>query len=68
MGEKITEFIWVVFLWSIILALIGFPVMWLWNWLCPDIFGLPEISFWKTIGLIALLSILGRVIGIDKKI
>jgi len=30
------------------------PVMWLWNWLMPVIFGLPTISFYQTIGLMML--------------
>ena len=31
------------------------PVMWLWNALMPDIFGLVEIGFWQALGL-SLLS------------
>jgi len=33
-----------------------FPVMWLWNWLCPDLFGLPAITFWQAWGLSALFK------------
>ena len=33
---------------------LGFPVMWLWNYVCPELFGLPEIDFWKALGLYAL--------------
>ncbi len=28
-------------------VLLGFPIMWLWNYTMPDIFGLPELSFWQ---------------------
>lgn len=37
----------------IILAclLFGGPLMLLWNWLLPDIFGLPYITFWQACGL-----------------
>ncbi|MBN2093385.1 hypothetical protein JW964_27420 [candidate division KSB1 bacterium] len=38
--------------------LFGFVVMWLWNWLMPEIFGLPTITFWKAWGLVVLSHIL----------
>jgi hypothetical protein len=38
--------------------LLGFPLMWLWNWLMPTIFNLPEITFWQALGLNALATIL----------
>jgi hypothetical protein len=38
--------------------LLGFPLMWLWNWLMPSIFGLPFITFWQALGLNALATIL----------
>ncbi|MBD3378743.1 hypothetical protein GF406_27195 [candidate division KSB1 bacterium] len=37
--------------------LLGFIVMWLWNWLMPTIFGLPVISFWQAWGLVVLTHI-----------
>jgi hypothetical protein len=37
--------------------LIGFPTMWLWNWLMPVIFGLPTIGFWQAVGLVFLSGI-----------
>ena len=40
--------------------LMGFPVMWLWNWLMPAIFGLVKISIWKAIGLNMLCGFLIR--------
>jgi hypothetical protein len=39
-------------------ALFGAVTMWLWNWLMPAIFKLPEIGFWKAIGLLLLAQIL----------
>lgn len=42
----------------IIALLCAFPVMWLWNWLMPKIFGLIEITFWQSLGLITLSEIL----------
>jgi positive regulator of sigma E activity len=38
--------------------LFGFVVMWLWNWLMPDIFGLKTITFWQAWGLVVLSHIL----------
>jgi hypothetical protein len=38
--------------------LFGFIVMWLWNWLMPEIFGLTAISFWQAWGLVVLAHIL----------
>lgn len=41
-----------------IAALLGLPVMWLWNALMPEIFGLKTIGFWQAVGLNVLCSIL----------
>jgi hypothetical protein len=38
--------------------LFGAPLMVLWNWLMPTIFGLPEIGFWQACGLQLLATIL----------
>lgn len=45
----------IVFLITLILSL---PILWLWNWLCPDIFGLPEITWLQAWGL----GILGNLL------
>ena len=39
-------------------ALFGFVVQYLWNWLMPDLFGLPVITYWKALGLLILSKIL----------
>jgi hypothetical protein len=45
-----------------IVALVGLlmclPVMWLWNGLMPEIFGLIKITFWQSLGLIILCNFL----------
>lgn len=38
--------------------LFGFVVMWLWNWLMPELFGLPTLTYWKAVGLFILMKIL----------
>jgi hypothetical protein len=45
-----------------VLAVIGFVVMSLWNWLIPALFGGPVLHFWQAVGLLVLTRILvGRV-------
>ena len=43
---------------AIAIVLLGYPLMLLWNWLMPIIFGLPEFTFWQAIGLNILSTIL----------
>lgn len=43
--------------------LFGFFVMLLWNWIMPDIFGLPTISYWQGWGLVLLAHILFKIGG-----
>ena len=38
--------------------LLGLPLMLLWNWLIPTIFGLTKISFFQAVGLNFLCSIM----------
>ena len=38
--------------------IISFPVMWLWNWLMPVIFGLPVIDVFQAFGLYLITQIL----------
>lgn len=40
------------------LIVFGGCVMLLWNWLMPEIFGLPLITFWQAAGLLLLCKIL----------
>lgn len=48
------------------ITLLVFVVMWLWNWLMPDIFGLKTINFWKAAGIMALSFILFKSWGSGK--
>lgn len=38
--------------------LFGFVIMWLWNWLMPEVFGLPLLTYWQAVGLFILLKLL----------
>lgn len=42
----ITTFGMVAFGVLLVSVLWGIPLMYLWDWLMPTIFGLPEITFW----------------------
>lgn len=39
-------------------ALFGFVVMALWNWLMPALFGLRVVSYWHALGLVILCRVL----------
>ena len=57
-GEKAVMIVFFACIGAGLLFLFGAVVMWLWNWLMPDIFGLPELSYWQAWGLLILSSIL----------
>lgn len=62
--EAIAAFIGMI---AIAIVLLGYPLMLLWNWLMPNIFGLPEITFWQAIGLNLLSTILFKPTTIKNK-
>jgi len=39
-------------------AVLGFAVMSLWNWLAPAVFGFRMITFWQALGILILSKIL----------
>ena len=45
------------------LIVFTFVVMWLWNWLVPELFNGPVIGYWQTLGLLLLSKILFSGIG-----
>lgn len=61
-GESLGLFIGKVIVGIIIvtgLAIVfGFIIMWLWNQLMPEIFGLPNVNYWQAVGLFILAKIL----------
>ena len=46
-----------------LIALCGWVVMLLWNWLMPEIFGLRTLNYWQAWGLLALSTILFKGFG-----
>jgi len=40
------------------MLLFGYGFMLLWNWLMPDTFGLPVLSYWKAVGILVMAKLL----------
>lgn len=38
--------------------ILGYPLMLLWNWIMPYLFGLPILTYWKAVGLFFLCDLL----------
>jgi hypothetical protein len=53
--ESIAAFLGMI---AIVIVLLGYPLMLLWNWLMPVLFKLPEITLWQAIGLNLLSTVL----------
>ncbi|MBK8925971.1 MAG: hypothetical protein IPM74_08715 [Crocinitomicaceae bacterium] len=61
------KYIWWPIGFAAIVVIVSFIVMWLWNWLMPELFGLVVINFWQALGLLILSKILfGGVWGHHK--
>jgi hypothetical protein len=58
MKETIHSILLLIGLLILAMILFGGPLMVLWNWLMPILFGLPEIGFWQACGLQLLATIL----------
>jgi len=40
------------------LLLFGYGFMLLWNWLMPEVFGLPLLTYWKAVGILVMAKLL----------
>jgi hypothetical protein len=49
--DKINLVVGILFIGLSSLIVMGAPLMYLWNWVVPSIFGLRYITFWEAIGL-----------------
>jgi hypothetical protein len=56
--EAITKLLVIFGAIALLVLLCALPVMWLWNWLMPELFRLKEITFLQALGLAALCSLL----------
>lgn len=61
-SDFITAFLVVVLVVCVVALLVALPVMFLWNWLIPDITqgALTPINFWQALGMSFLCQILFR--------
>ena len=68
--EKLSSWIAVFIVWlaimALIAALIALPVMWLWDAVMPDLFGLKEITFLQALCLALLCSLLFKSTSKEK--
>ena len=65
--ERIGKWFATVLIIAFLSLIIAFPIKWLWNGVMPDLFGLPEITFWKAYGLYLLWQLLLRGVTINEK-
>lgn len=50
------------------LLLFGYGFMLLWNWLMPEVFGLPILSYWQAVGVLVMAKLLfGSFEGMNSK-
>jgi uncharacterized protein HemY len=42
----------------LVLAIVALLIMCLWNWLIPDLFGMPIITYWQALALRILVKLL----------
>lgn len=56
--NKLLMLLGIIFMAIILSIIFAFPLMWLWNWLMPTLFKVPEITFLQAIGLNILSNML----------
>lgn len=57
-GETVVNFIGILIIAFIADLILAWPIMLLWNWLMPLIFGLKVLTFWEAFGVMLLCSLL----------
>jgi len=58
MNQTVNDIVTIVGVLILAILLLGGPLMLLWDWLMPTLFGLPEITFWQACGLQLLATLL----------
>lgn len=56
--DRLNLIVGILFIGLTSLIVMGAPLMYVWNWIVPSIFGLRYITFWEAIGL----NILGHIL------
>lgn len=62
--KKVGKVLCIILIGSAFLTVFGFITMYLWNWLVPELFAGPVITFWQALGLLLLSKLL---FGFPKK-
>jgi hypothetical protein len=62
MNQTVNDIVTIVGILILAILLLGGPLMLLWDWLMPTLFGLPEITFWQACGLQLLATLLFKPI------
>ena len=66
--EKLGKALLGVIVLALLIAIVlGFPTMWLWNYLMPDLFGLQDITIWQAFAMNMLSSLLFKANVSSKK-
>ncbi len=56
---RIIGMVFVGLIFAVLFALVfGFLVMWLWNFLMPELFGIKQITYWQAFGMVILAKLL----------
>ena len=65
--EKVGEFLGAMMVGLVIIAVLAFPVQWLWNiCLVPAVNGINAIGFWQALGIMILANVLVKT-SVDTK-
>ena len=56
--DNVYKFFGLLFVAAVVALLMALPIMWLWNWLMPHLFGLIQIDFLEALGISFLSQLL----------
>jgi hypothetical protein len=67
-GEILGVILGTIGLIMILISIITYPTMWLWNYYMPTMFNLPKMAFWDMFGFLMLIKLLfGNFIQTETK-
>lgn len=67
-GITFTAIFIIVFALSFSSLILSLPIKWLWNYVMPTLFGLPEITYWQSVVLFILSGLLIKnTLNVNKK-
>jgi len=67
MKEAVPVILGTLGLMMILITIVTYPTMWLWNYYMPTMFDLPTMTFWQMFGFVVLIKLLtGNFVEINK--